>query len=1107
MKCALQSPPTSPRREALLSTQRTACRRVNLRSDNVREGAIRGATYSGSVPVNPWYAQLTPDLRLIGREGTRRSRHTSRLMVWALVRAQIWKRSGVQGFDVEAIAFTLALQLPRMATQWKHGEYIYTIQSYDRTLTQYEARIRVHVVLNYFCWADCNATARFAIQRPRSDIPYFPFPTPEFTTIPKKKSSSRNSPRTTSASDTSSMEAPSDDQRRLSSGSVSSAYAEIVAPFNDLDWMMNVSPTATLTESDTAPHTPSLPQASQQAKKKRRPVSMFASLGSPLRQSSADYRAQWENRRRSVTLPFPVLAVPGVRGRRLICVFLLRYILDAAFRLLDAFNVPSLLIIRSSFDHMYRSDMTTLTGSHLLRALNLSCAPMITARARQSVELRHHVSARRMTSGLVSEFSPAATRLSGTFEFALKNMLTIFSRCLHLPRGALRIPPTVLLPVHHQSRAIRLPLSSIIPPEMGWTVEKTSTPPASHNDKADPLYDPNPEDRYTINTFTQGIVLDPESRNKNDPQYMSAQEGRSVRVHGSGSPLCAASAENGVAQMKPMDLGKGNKEGVGFVEQVGSASATARMFEREESVKMLESKLGRDLARETFENARASALARKLVDGFQLPSAPKTATSPWTATPFSQPNVMAKFSAALALSLFVGCLTLNASAAPTPGEVYRFANPAPDQSAFVHSPPVAGPVPTGIRENILGRAPVERLVVGRRGPSTSWDNRAEASGRSLISSLVDGNSSHSFEATWTDATLLDRDAAREEHCSPPARLSVSLPGDATYELRGSKGPVPSSLRLRNTSSLSKTMAISISKPTTAVILALCAIHWVSALPRPLPVGLSLAVPYDDARKLQRSESSGELALREAGSAWDNRAETGKILGRSPLDLSAPAGTPPRDAAAILLLPQERSPSVEGHHEEVLNHSTKTCVRTCSSVQFFWNVSGLPTPAHIDQANNLAHRHVSEGDFTVREPGTAWDNRAVIEELLPRRLSLFTLQEFINRSPLDPAFTIEVTLMKYSAGVFAFSLILISSLILTVSGQPDSVVPGDASPEGKTNIVAALTAGTNWDGCRRAAPPPPPPAYWYAHLSHVKQLCHGMQVLANLLPSGSGLVTT
>ncbi|KAJ3528652.1 hypothetical protein NMY22_g9325 [Coprinellus aureogranulatus] len=410
-----------------------------------------------------------------------------------------------------------------MATQWKHGDTkrgsasrSSRTTSAGRTATQTQD-------------SESNALNRTS--------PTFLSPPPEFTTIPKshptmplvkrikalfsRKLSPRNSSRTTSASDTSSMEAPSDGQRRLSSSSVSSAYAEIVAPFNDLDWMMNVSPTATLTESDTAPHSPSLPQASQQAKKKRRPVSMFASLSSPLRQSSADYRAQWENRRRSVTLPFPVLAVPG--------------------------------------------------------------------------------------------FSPAATRLSGTFEFAFKNMLTIFSRCLHLPRGALRIPPTVLLPVHHQSRAIRLPLSSIIPPEMGWTVEKTSAPPASHNDKADPLYDPNPEDRYTINTFTQGIVLDPESRNKSDPQYMSAQEGRSVRVHGSGSPLCAASAENGVAQMKPMDLGKGNKEGVGFVEQVGSASATARMFEREQSVKMLESKLGRDLARETFENARASALARKLV--------------------------------------------------------------------------------------------------------------------------------------------------------------------------------------------------------------------------------------------------------------------------------------------------------------------------------------------------------------------------------------------------------------------------------------------------------------------------------------------------------------
>ncbi|KAJ3521708.1 hypothetical protein NMY22_g12204 [Coprinellus aureogranulatus] len=308
---------------------------------------------------------------------------------------------------------------------------------------------------------------------------------------------------------------------------------------------------------------------------------------------------------------------------------------------------------------------------------------------------------------------------------------------------------------------------------------------------------------------------------------------------------------------------------------------------------------------------------------------------------------MANFSVALAFSLFAGYLVSNASAAPTPGEVYRVANPAPDQTHTARDLTA-----TGIRENILGRAPVEHLAVGRRGPSTSWDNRAEASGYS-----------------------------KARVGSPPTAFSAHIQQTVPP---ASKGIM-----------------------TTTFII-------------------------------------------------------------------------PRLVFAFAFV-------------------------FCLS----WSVLALPpSPGHVEQASNLVHRHgahvypslgqyaqlfrsraASGVDLTSRNPGTAWDNRADNEDLNPRRCP------FHIRVPEHPA------------GVFAFSLILISSLILTVSGQPDSVVPGDASPEGKTNIVTALRAGTNWDGCRRAAPPPPPPAYWYAHLSHVKQLCHGMQVLTNLLPSVSGLVIT
>ncbi|KAF6755409.1 hypothetical protein DFP72DRAFT_773546, partial [Ephemerocybe angulata] len=84
---------------------------------------------------------------------------------------------------------------------------------------------------------------------------------------------------------------------------------------------------------------------------------------------------------------------------------------------------------------------------------------------------------------------------------------------------------------------------------------------------------------YRRNKITQGHVNDPSNRNKSDPQCQSASAGRDVRMNGSGSPLDSASAEYGMKQTRPLDVGSGNKEGVGFVNQNGSASATARKFE------------------------------------------------------------------------------------------------------------------------------------------------------------------------------------------------------------------------------------------------------------------------------------------------------------------------------------------------------------------------------------------------------------------------------------------------------------------------------------------------------------------------------------------------
>lgn len=99
---------------------------------------------------------------------------------------------------------------------------------------------------------------------------------------------------------------------------ISSSYAEAVDGLSDSegDWMLHASPTATLAEKDTAPQSPIIHEATQQPKKKRRPVSMpvFSSLVPPQIQTpAADYRAQAEQRRRSVALPFtPFLAASGV---------------------------------------------------------------------------------------------------------------------------------------------------------------------------------------------------------------------------------------------------------------------------------------------------------------------------------------------------------------------------------------------------------------------------------------------------------------------------------------------------------------------------------------------------------------------------------------------------------------------------------------------------------------------------------------------------------------------------------------------------------------------------------------------------------------------------
>ncbi|KAF5342651.1 hypothetical protein D9611_002020 [Ephemerocybe angulata] len=111
--------------------------------------------------------------------------------------------------------------------------------------------------------------------------------------------------------------------QRTRSPTVSSAYANEVASFSDLDWMLSASPTATLTESDTSVANASRRGSSGEprTKKKRRPVSMFAprqfarSASAESRDRRAAASPVWESHRNRSANPFAFISyVPGRRA-------------------------------------------------------------------------------------------------------------------------------------------------------------------------------------------------------------------------------------------------------------------------------------------------------------------------------------------------------------------------------------------------------------------------------------------------------------------------------------------------------------------------------------------------------------------------------------------------------------------------------------------------------------------------------------------------------------------------------------------------------------------------------------------------------------------------
>ncbi|PPQ98192.1 hypothetical protein CVT26_003239 [Gymnopilus dilepis] len=78
-------------------------------------------------------------------------------------------------------------------------------------------------------------------------------------------------------------------------------------------------------------------------------------------------------------------------------------------------------------------------------------------------------------------------------------------------------------------------------------------------------------------SLSQGNAADPSNLHKQDVQSQSVKGAQGTRKNKTGGPVDAASTEK---KTKPSETGKGNPEGVGMVDQVGSASGSAKQFEK-----------------------------------------------------------------------------------------------------------------------------------------------------------------------------------------------------------------------------------------------------------------------------------------------------------------------------------------------------------------------------------------------------------------------------------------------------------------------------------------------------------------------------------------------
>ena len=86
-----------------------------------------------------------------------------------------------------------------------------------------------------------------------------------------------------------------------------------------------------------------------------------------------------------------------------------------------------------------------------------------------------------------------------------------------------------------------------------------------------------------VNNIRQGHAANPKNLHPQDVESQSVNARFQARENEKHEGIDLAKKGNrGGKDKKPSNVGKGNPEGVGFVEQVGSTSSTARKFEKEE---------------------------------------------------------------------------------------------------------------------------------------------------------------------------------------------------------------------------------------------------------------------------------------------------------------------------------------------------------------------------------------------------------------------------------------------------------------------------------------------------------------------------------------------